>query len=67
MTGLFADLALYWTRFTDMRPYTERLAEMIDRRGVELIAPTHGLPISDPSLTVPTVLDGLLTGNANHG
>jgi flavorubredoxin len=67
MTGLFADLALYWTRFTDMRPYTERLAQMIDRRGVELIAPTHGLPIANPGLTVPTVLAGLQTGNANHG
>jgi hypothetical protein len=67
MTGLFADLALYWTRFTDMEPYTERLEQMLERRQVNLIAPTHGLPIADIGRTVPAVLDGLRTGNTNHG
>lgn len=67
MTGLFAELALYWTRFTDMGPYADRLAELIRRLDVSLIAPTHGLPIAAPELTVPAVLDGLRAGNANHG
>jgi flavorubredoxin len=67
MTGLFAELALYWTRFTDMEPYTERLEQMLERLRVRLIAPTHGLPIADPALTVPAVLDGLRTGGSNHG
>jgi flavorubredoxin len=60
MTGLFADLALYWTRFTDMRPYVERLEARLREWGVRTIAPTHGLPISDPGRTVPAIMEGLL-------
>jgi flavorubredoxin len=68
MTGLFADLALYWTRFTDMRPYVERLQRTLAEWEVELIAPTHGLPIADLARTVPAVLEGLLSESANgHG
>jgi flavorubredoxin len=68
MTSLFADLALYWTRFTDMRPYVEELQAKLEQWEVELIAPTHGLPIGDLRDTVPAVLDGLLSGVANgHG
>lgn len=60
MTGLFADLALYWTRFTDMRPYAERLQAKLAEWEVQFIAPTHGLPISDLPRTVPAVLEGLI-------
>jgi flavorubredoxin len=59
MTGLFAELALYWTRFSDMEPYIERLDALLDELGVALIAPTHGLPIGDVAVTAPRVLDGL--------
>lgn len=63
MTALFADLALYWTRFSDMEPYISRLDAMLfDELGVELIAPTHGLPISDLRATVPIVYEGLRAG-----
>jgi flavorubredoxin len=62
MTSLFADAALYWTRFTDMRRYVERLDEFLDRDlgGVRLVAPTHGLPITDLGATMPEVRAGLL-------
>jgi hypothetical protein len=62
MTGLFADLALYWTRFTDMTPYIERLNALLTELRVARIAPTHGLPILEPEATVPAVLDGLIAG-----
>jgi flavorubredoxin len=62
MTSLFAEAALYWTRFTDMRPYVERLDEFLDLDvgDVRLIAPTHGLPITDLEATMPEVRAGLL-------
>ncbi len=61
MTSLFAEAALYWTRFSDMRPYVERLDEFIagDLGGVRLVAPTHGLPITDLEATMPRVRAGL--------
>jgi flavorubredoxin len=59
MTELFAELALYWTRFTDMEPYVTRLDALLDELGVALIAPTHGLPITDRRRSVPAVLEGL--------
>lgn len=60
MTAVFAELALYWTQFTDMEPYVARLAQMVGPDlGVRLIAPTHGLPIADVPATVPKLLDGL--------
>ena len=59
MTGLFAELALYWTRFSDMEPHIAQLSALIAELDVALIAPTHGLPITDLRRTVPLVLDGL--------
>jgi flavorubredoxin len=66
MTSLFAEAALYWTRFSDMRPYVERLDEFIadDLGGVRLVAPTHGLPITDLEATMPRVRAGLLGDTA---
>jgi flavorubredoxin len=65
MTALFADLALYWTRFVEMEPYIERLESLIlDELEVNIIAPTHGLPITDPTATLPLIVDGLRAGSA---
>jgi flavorubredoxin len=58
MTKLFAEAALYWTRFTDMEPYIQRLDECL-ADGVRLVAPTHGLPITDLDATLPGVRAGL--------
>jgi flavorubredoxin len=64
MTAVFAELALYWTQFTDMEPYIERLSRLVGPElGARLIAPTHGLPIADVAATVPKILDGLRLGS----
>jgi flavorubredoxin len=60
MAATFAQRALYWMVFTDMEPYIERLHEMIfTELEAELIAPTHGMPITDPARTCPRIYDGL--------
>lgn len=63
MTAVFAELALYWTRFVDLEPYIDRLDELVfDELAAELVCPTHGLPITDPRATFPRVRDGLRQG-----
>ena len=63
MTAVFAELTLPWPRLTDMEPYIERLDELVLRElDVALIAPTHGLPISDPRATLPRIREGLRLG-----
>ena len=38
-----------WTRHADIEPYIDRLHEFIfDGLDVQIIAPTHGLPILNP-------------------
>lgn len=65
MTKLFAELALYWTRFTELEPYIERLDQLLfEELEVSLVAPTHGLPITDPAATMPAVREGLRLGAA---
>jgi len=66
MTAMFAEFALYWTQFCDLEPYIERLDELIEELGVDLIAPSHGLPITDLDETMPRVREGLRQGSA-HG
>lgn len=66
MTALFAELAFNWTRFVDIEPHIARLdALVLDTLGARVIAPTHGLPISDPAVTLPLVEDGLRLGGAS--
>ena len=57
---MFAERALFWTTTTDMEIYVDKLEELMEEIGVEVIAPTHGLPITDISLTMPKVRDGLI-------
>ena len=46
-----------------MEPYIRRLDELVLRElDVALIAPTHGLPISDPRGTLPRIREGLRLG-----
>jgi len=61
--AVFAERALYWTTFTDMNIYVDRLEQLLGELDVQVIAPTHGLPILDPAATVPRVRAGLLSGN----
>lgn len=62
MTALFAELALYWTRVTDVEPYLAELDSLLERLNVQLIGPTHGLPIIDLARTVPAVREGFRLG-----
>ena len=56
----FALLAFHWTQFVDIEPYIARLDELIfDELGVQLVAPTHGLPISDLKATMPYIREGM--------
>jgi hypothetical protein len=64
VSAVFADRALFWTKFTDMNIYINRLQWLLDTLEVKAIAPTHGLPIMDPALTVPRIKEGLLYGSA---
>ena len=62
-TALFAEYALYWTRFTDMDSVIARLDALLAvDYPVELIAPGHGNPVLQPSVTFPRVKQGLLLG-----
>ena len=64
VSAVFADRALFWTKFTDMQLYVDRLLWLFDELDVRAIAPTHGLPILDPTKTVPKVVEGLLYGGS---
>jgi flavorubredoxin len=60
VSSTFADLALFWTKFADMERYVERLQWLLDKLDVQVIAPTHGLPIRDMDKTVKKVGEGLI-------
>ncbi len=60
--GVFAERALFWTTFTDMNVYADKLEELMDALGVRVVAPTHGLPIRDIARTMPKVREGLVRG-----
>jgi flavorubredoxin len=63
MTALFGELAFFWTRFTDPEPFIKRLHEMLfDELDVSIVAPTHGLPITNPDRTMPAVYEGFRLG-----
>ncbi len=60
--GVFAERALFWTTFTDMNVYADKLEELLDELDVAVVAPTHGLPIRDVARTMPRVREGLIRG-----
>lgn len=62
MTAMFAEAALYWTRFVDLDPYIDRLDLMIKELDVQVVAPTHGLPIADLDATMPRIRQGMRLG-----
>jgi len=64
VSAVFADRALFWTKFTDMNLYVDRLQYLMDKYDVKGIAPTHGLPIRDPGITLPRIIEGLLFGGS---
>jgi flavorubredoxin len=64
MAAMFAEVALYWTRFVEIEPYIARLDRLVEEVGVKVIAPTHGLPITDVDVTLAKIRDGLRIGAA---
>ena len=63
-SAVFAERALFWTKFVDMSIYTEQLDRLIEELDVKTICPAHGLPVTDIAVTVPKVKEGLLFGSA---
>jgi flavorubredoxin len=63
-TAVFADLALWWTKWADMRNYCARLDRLIEKLDVKSVCPTHGLVITDVARTMPKVKEGLLYGSS---
>ena len=64
VSAVFADRALFWTKFTNMRLYVDRLQWLCDELNVKAIAPTHGLPIFNVPKTMPKLKEGLLYGSS---
>ncbi len=60
VSAVFAERALFWTKFADMNIYVDKLEAMLDELDVSVVAPTHGLPILDLPVTVPKIREGLL-------
>ena len=63
-TAVFADLALWWTKWADMRNYCARLDHLMETLDVKTVCPTHGLVITDVATTMPKVKEGLLYGSS---
>ena len=63
VSSTFADLALFWTKFVPMEIYVARLDWLIRKLDVQVIAPTHGLPIADVAATAPKVEQGLIAAS----
>lgn len=63
VSAVYAERALFWTKFVDMEPYIAAFEKMVDDLDVRVIAPTHGLPVSDVKKTMPLVMDGLRFGS----
>jgi flavorubredoxin len=60
--AVFQERALYWTTFVDMERYVERMEWQMKEFGVRLVAPSHGLPVTDLERTWPEIRKGLLAG-----
>ena len=66
VSAVFAERALYWTTMVDMNLYVDRLVEVMTKLGVQVVAPTHGLPVTDLPRTFPKIKDGLLAGEGAY-
>jgi flavorubredoxin len=65
LTAIFAQYALYWTRFTDLEPHIRELDELFTgAEPITLVAPSHGAPLLDPRRTVELIKAGLRLGAA---
>jgi flavorubredoxin len=62
----FTQSAFHWTQFVDMEPYLDRLDELVfEELDTQLIAPTHGLPISNPATTMKEIRRGFVESDGS--
>lgn len=59
LAGVFYQYALPWILLTDMEPYIERLVGLIEELGVDVVAPVHGLPVTDIQANLPVTCQAL--------
>lgn len=60
LTGIFAEYALYWTRLKDVEPFIDRLDAMMQvDYPVDVVASSHGNPVTDLAQTMPKIREGL--------
>ncbi|WDZ76233.1 MBL fold metallo-hydrolase [Ensifer adhaerens] len=64
VSAVFADRALFWTKFTQMDLYADRLEKLVHELDVRAIGPAHGLPVIDPKTTFPKIKAGLIYGSS---
>ncbi|HWC08164.1 MAG TPA: MBL fold metallo-hydrolase [Solirubrobacterales bacterium] len=57
--GLFVEQALNWARFVDPEPFIGDLDALLERHAIDLVGPTHGLPIVDLPAVLPAIYAGL--------
>lgn len=55
----FTKRALYWMLFCDTEPYVQDVERLLHELNVEMICPTHGLPIADLETIVPRIAEGI--------
>lgn len=64
--AVFQERALFWTTFADMHFYVERMERQMRELDVRLVAPSHGLPVTDLARTWPEIRKGLLAGEGKY-
>lgn len=62
-SAIFAEFALFWTKFCDMQPYIERLEQQVRELGVKAVGSTHGLPVMDLTKCFEQIKSGLAYGS----
>lgn len=55
----FAAAAFHWTQFVEIEPYVARLNAILAELEPLRVAPSHGLPITQPEVTMPRVIEGM--------
>ena len=62
-SAIFAEFALFWTKFCDMKPYIARLEQQVRELGVRAVGSTHGLPVMNLATCFEQIKTGLAYGS----
>jgi flavorubredoxin len=63
MMQLFSEAAFKWLSYVDVESLIGELEALITDLDVQMIAPAHGLPVTDVPVTMPFIYDGLRGAN----